>query len=225
MLLVNQLNGFNVGGGAGPTTLTQVASATANAASVTGPADIQAGDLLVLYDVAYTGAPGNPTTAVPSGFTVINNSTGLAADTRLISSYKIADGSEASASLTGMDGADSESKMLYVFRGNVPITSVSALDVAQQGTSGNPTAQVVNASGGTPPLIVFGCYSTFDAIVSPRTFSTTKDGEINANPAGSANFDNWLAYKIYNTSPADSSIDMDDEGAENYLSSFYIACA
>ncbi len=232
MLMVNQLVGFGAGGSPPLTMLSQVASATSNAASVTGPAGILPGDLLVLYDVAFQAAGGLPSAAVPSGFSIINNSVGIAGDTRLISSLKIADGSEASASLTGMNAAGAganNNKMLYVFRGDVPIQSASVQSVAQQGTAGNPTAQVVSAGSGVAPLIVFGCYSTFDAsgsiVVNPRTFSTTKDGEINTNAAGAVNFDNWLAYKIYNSSQANSSIDMDDEGDENYLSSFYIQCS
>jgi hypothetical protein len=210
---------------AGLTTLTQVASATAqDSTTITGPASIQAGDLLVLYDTAFDSS-GIPTTAVPSGFTIISNVVGLAGDSRLISSYKIATGAEASAALSGLaSDVPASGKGLYVFRGNIPITSAAVQDIGQQSTSGNPTSQTVTAASGIAPLIVFGCYTAFGT-VNPRTFSADpKDGEINF-PDGVGVFDNWLAYRIDNASGSNTSIDMDDEGTENYLSSFYIECS
>ena len=95
----------------------------------------------------------------------------------------------------------------------------SNMAAAGETTDGNPSAQVVGASSGTPPLIVIGAYGT-TGTVDPRTFSTTKDGEITAD-----SFNAYLAYKIYNSSPQDSSIDMDDEGDANILQSCYLACS
>lgn len=201
----------------GVTTLSQPSgeTATSTAQTITGPSGIQAGDLLVLLDRA-TNVIGTPATVVPSGFTSIVNTT--SANVRQIASYKIADGTEASASLTGMNGDVINAKALYVFRGNVAISAVNVSTPNSEATDGNPASQSVTASGGTPPLIVLGCYGSSGA-VDPRTFSTTKDGEINPSTAL------YLAYKIYNVSPADTSIDMDDEGVNNILQSFYIECS
>jgi hypothetical protein len=205
------------------TTIVQVLSATSTATTITVPADVRAGDLLVLLDrcngiVLCTGDP--PAAVVPSGFTTISNQAtgnGVASPRRQIASYKLADGSEASTSLTGMTAASGGAKILAVFRGGIPIVSVVLNDVGGQTTDGNPTAQVVNASGGTPPLIVFGFYGSNSAI-DPRTFSTTKDGELSQGNL-------WLAWKVYNSAPADTSIDMADEGNVNILQSCYITCA
>jgi hypothetical protein len=118
---------------------------------VTGPATIQAGDLLVLADKAKNGGwDGVPATAAPSGFTVpsgVNINDGAAV--RQIISYKIADGTEASASLAGMSGTASpgDEKVLWVFRGNRPIETVSAHGVNGQITDGNPALQAIMASG------------------------------------------------------------------------------
>lgn len=200
--------------------LTQVASATSTGSEITGPSGIQAGDLLVLYDVL--GSISTPTAVVPSDFTIVANAVDFADQGRLLVSYKIADGSEGDASLLGMSGPGSITKLLYVFRGNGLITAVSGRSVDIETTAGNPTAQVVTAGSGVPPLIVFGAYSTYNAIVNPRTFSTTKDGEINVTDPGG--FDSWLAYKIYNAvdSAGNTSVDMDDEGVVNFLTSFYL---
>jgi hypothetical protein len=209
---------------AGLTTLSQVLSATDNSgAAFTLPVGIQAGDLIVVWDVA-TGA-SLPFTALPTDFTPIANVT--ISTTRCILSYKIAVGGESGASVNGMDGSSGEAKAVYVFRGDIPITAVNVQSVNSQATDGNPTGQTVTASGGAAPLIVIGSYAVFTVggTVNPRTFSPAKDGEISVtNFIGGFGGDMWLAYKIYNSSPADVSVDMDDEGDRNTLVSCYIEC-
>lgn len=201
--------------------LVQQGSATSLLATVTAPANIQQGDLLVLFDSA--GQVGvNVPTIVPTGFTSINNVsiTDGFSFIRSICSYKVAVGNESSSSISGMSGANSNDKMLLHFRPNVPINALTVGDVDGSGITTNPAAQTVTSASGVPPLIVFGAYSA-DAAVSPRTFtvggSAAKDGEINSSTFA------YLAWKIYNSAPADVVIDMDDEGAMNTLQSFYIS--
>lgn len=195
------------------TSLTQEGSATSSASTITAPATIQAGDVIFMADKA-AGSTSVPATVVPTGFTaIVNTSSGITE--RMICSYKIADGSEASASITGMNGNSSNRKAIYVIRANKAAIAVKPKSVNGQITDGNPTLQTVTASTGIPALVIFGVYGTDSAAISPRTFSTTADGEI--NPA--TNF--YMAYKIYNSSPANTSIDMDDEGLGNALQSFY----
>ena len=200
--------------GGGLTSVSFTDSATSTAATITAPASINSGDLLILHDVAHGGA-STPTSVIPSGFTSIVDTD--ITKLKSILSYKIADGTEDGASLTGMNGSDFNAKGLYQFRGDIPITSVNLSTVNSEATAGNPSSQNVSASGGTSPLIVIGAYGTSNAAgVDPRTFSPAKDGEI------SGSVEQYLAYKIYNSSPADVSIDMDDEGAANILYSLYI---
>lgn len=221
MLMLTQLCGF----GAGQNTLTtivQQASATSTAATINCPADIIAGDLLVMLDRASNNAFGGvPASVTPSGFTSIGNISVSASGITGIRQtfwYKLAVGTEASSTLTGMDGTATDKKALLVFRGNVPATTLTLVSVGGEATDGNPTAQNVTAGTGVPPLVVLGGYGSQSA-VSPRTFSTTKDGEINPDTLL------YLAWKIYNSAPADSSIDMDDEGTGNTLQSCYIQMA
>jgi hypothetical protein len=221
MLQASQLHGFNVGGEV-LTTLTQVLSPTTDSsgAAFTLPVGIQAGDLIINFDFARDA--GLPADATPSGFGVAS-SINDGAQTRAKLNYKIADGSESGASVNGLDGT-AEAHLVYVFRGNVPITSAVPTDVETAGpTDSNPGALTVNASGANPPLIVIGCYGLGLGAIDPRTFSTTKDGEINGGVANTATA--FLAYKIYNSSPANTSIDMDDEGSDNTLISCYFACS
>lgn len=202
---------------AGGLTLSLQDSATSTATTITAPSSIDSGDLLVLLDSSVDFS--TPSTVIPSGFTSIGNIS--SAQARQIASYKIADGSEDSASLTGMSTSFAEvRKALYQFRGSSAIGSVTVASVNGQATDSNPTSQSVTASGGTPPLIVFGCYGDDGSgSIDPRTFSPAKDGEITPNNRL------YLAYKIYNSSPADVSVDMDDEGTQNLLQSFYIECS
>jgi hypothetical protein len=197
------------------TTITQIASATSTATTITGPAGIEAGDLLVLVDRA-ENISGVPTLVTPTGFTSINNLSDGAFN-RVNLSFKIADGSEASASITGMAGTDYVTKAMYVFRGDVAIAAASPQSVAGEQTAGNPAAQNVAAASGTPPLVVIATYSAYADPVDPRTMSPAKDGEVSVSVDTQAV--TWLAYKIYDASPADVSVDMDDEGTLNALQS------
>lgn len=223
MFKVNQLVGFGAGGGL--KTLTQVLSATSvNLATITAPVGIQAGDLIVMLDSpSALGIP--PTAVVPTGFTSIVNTSATIGGTvgmRMICSYKIAVGTEGGTSITGMDGSTADDKVILVFRGNIPITTITPADTDGAMIGTDPVAQTVTASGGASPLIVFGAYSSTNTI-DPRTFTVAgvaaKDGEVN-----SSNF-NYLAWKIYNSAPADVVIDMDDEGTAMGMQSFYLQAA
>ena len=197
----------------GGLTIVKQAEATSTAETIDAPADIQAGDLLVLLDYAIDAA--EPTTVIPTDFTSIVNTTN-SSSTKQIASYKIADGSEASATLTGMTGLVI-AKVLVVFRGSSAISTITASTPNAEITTGNPAAQSVTASAGTVPLIVFGCYGATGAI-DPRTFTPDKDGETASGTLL------YLAWRIDNATGQDTSIDMDDEGT-NVLQSFYLEAA
>jgi hypothetical protein len=199
------------------TTLTQVASNTSIASTITGPAGIVAGDLLVYFDNA-RGSSGAPTTVTPSGFSLVATNT-IGNDRQNIS-IKIATGAEANAAIAGMNGTDSNQKLMYVFRGDVPILAANASTPNGEATNGNPSDQNVLSSAGVVPLVVIAGYGS-ESGIDPRTFTPTKDGEINVT----SNNDAWLAYKIYNSSPADVNVDMTDEGNGNIIQSFYVACS
>jgi hypothetical protein len=159
MFLVNQLCGFGAGGAEGLMTLTQVASGTSTNAdgSITSSATIMAGDLLVVYGFSSRIIEG--TSDFPPGFTsavTIQNTTGSKQGIY----YKIATGSEGT-SVTGFAASGSSpsaTNLLYVFRGNIQITSVLVGSGTFQATVADPAAQVVGSSGGVAPLIVVAGY-------------------------------------------------------------------
>ncbi len=242
MLRVNQLSGFGVRIAAIPDTVAFQTSSTRETESLvqgsttlTLPAGIQAGDLIVVLDVVM----GNtvPSAVTPSGFTLaLNTSFSNTTSVRSVLLYKIAAGTESSTNITLMTARVDDNgdppvqgecavRIAAVFRGSSAITGVTVASTNAQGTSGNPTAQTVTASGGTPPLIVFGVYE--DAVVNngeiagavgTRTMSPAKDAEITTASTGV-----YLAYKIYNETPVDVSVDMNDEGNVNMLQSLYMA--
>lgn len=200
----------------GVSSITQVGSATSTAETITAPATVNEGDWLVLVDFVVDSG-GSPSSVVPSGFTEI--ATDAASFARMTLSHKLADGTEDSATLTGMTGDFGVGKALYQFRGDVDITSVNLSTANTQATTGNPSSSNAGggASGGTAPLVVLAAYATFGGTpVNPRDFSPTEDGELVA-ASGAL----YLLHKIYNTSPADVTVDMDDEGSENYLFDVY----
>lgn len=196
--------------------VTKVLDATDTDSTVVVPNGVLLGDLLI--HKGFGQAASSPAAVVPGGFTqIVTDEVDFGANAlRILISYKIADGTESGTTLTGVSGAALTASELLVFRGNVPISGVTASTPNSQIVSANPSAQNVAASGGVPPLIVIGsyaCRTTFS--VDPRTMSPSKDGEI------SASTQSYLAWKIYNSSPADVSVDMDNEGI-NSLQSFFL---
>lgn len=196
------------------TSVSFVTSGTSTAANVTGPAGIQAGDILVLYDAA-GNTSGTPSTVIPSGFTELAGASAGTRNRRV--SYKLATGAEASASITGMNGTSANHKAILVFRGDATATSVSPGGVVQPAiTDGNPADETITAGGGAAPLIVVGAYGSTGA-VSPIIFTPTEDGTVSVTTAI------LIRYKIYNASPADVTIGMNDEGNGNGLLGGYLA--
>lgn len=84
--------------------------------------------------------------------------------------------------------------------------------------NGNPAAQAANASSAAVPVIMLATYSSSGAVF-PRTFTPAKDGEqTNGNTL-------YVAWKIYTSSPADVTIDMNDNGDANQIYSGFIECS
>ncbi len=227
MLQLNQLTGFGAGF-LGLKSISLFASATSNQSStITAPANILPGDLIVMADLA--AGSSAPAAVTPTGFTQVATSV-TSSNYRMCLSYKLAVGNEGGTSITGMTFSSGfgATKAIYVFRGDVAATSLIVGGANSQSTTGDPTSQNVTAASGLAPLVVLGAYggSGIAGTVNPRTFSTTKDGEQEVvGDTISSDCDLWLAYKIYNSAPADTSIDMDDEGSSNSLMSGYIQMA
>ncbi|MFM7796261.1 MAG: hypothetical protein ACKO7N_05795 [Candidatus Nitrosotenuis sp.] len=207
-------------------TLTQQSSASSSTQSVTLPSAMNGQDLLILYSRA-TGVAdaGPPNDTTPSGWTKITTVTtsrtvsSVVTDRRHSMYYRLAAGtfgsssSTASTSVSAFDASlGGYENLVYTFRGDIAPTTITSFSVGTTGTNANPAALTVAGSTNSVPMVILAGYSA-DAAVDPRTFtvggSAAKDAELSLVTSF------YLAYKIYNSSPADVSIDMDDEGAHN----------
>ena len=199
---------------AAPTTLSFFNSATSSATTITAPTSISAGALIILVDHA-RNTSGTPTSVTPTGFTLITGGSITGGDnlTRTNLTYKIADGSEGGTSITGMAGTNFVRKTMFVFNGG--IASVTPSTVSSSGiTDGDPAAQNVASGTGTPPLVVIG--SAICKNVNPTlSMSPTEDGSVSNGRV-------VTGYKIYNSSPANVSVDTPDNGDQNVAIGFYL---
>lgn len=210
MLRVNNLVGFGAGAANRRPTLAFKDSATSTAATVTWPS-VAAGDVAILFDFA-DGAVSAPSAVTPSGFTNHVNLT-AASTLRLMISSKVCTGSE-SGSLTGMD-SNAESKVLLIFEGGV--SSINSSSWNAEMTAGNPAAQTVLATAGAVPLIVFGAAAAGDGGSLPPFSTDSPKFDLPQVTAGTLR----TGYKIYNSAPADHTIDMNDV-SNNALASGYL---
>ncbi len=162
---------------------------------------------------------GIPSTAVPSGFTIFSNCNVSLTDTRAILSFKKATGSEAGATLTGMTNNGGGVRTLVVFQTNVPTTTLTQGGGISSGmTNSNPAAQIITSGSGTAPLVVVAMYYA-SGVISTRSFTPTADAEVTGPTPGNKPY---IKYKIYNSSPADVTIDMDDSGFGNVVQGGYL---
>lgn len=198
------------------TTLSHVNQATSTGATIDVTGLVQAGDLMVLSDLARGSGGIAPTAVLPSDFTSLHNTvqTSLIGDHRWIVSAKISSGSE--TVLTGMDGDAADKKIIDIYRGDVPISGFADSDFAESwGDNGNPASMTINGSGTTPVVLLLAFYNCFGGgpTIDPRTFSPAKDGETSLSSIF------YSAWKIYNVgdTPANHTVDMDDEGFDNWV--------
>lgn len=194
-----------------PGTLTYLTAATAFTAapaSITVPATVQAGDLMVIY-IRSINNSGTPATPSLSGWTIVGDV--FLSNRRGTMYVKIASGADASSTITANTATAGHHIILEVFRPDIAIASVSVVLGGAQITDSAPSGQTVAAASQSAPLVIAAAYASNSSITT-RGFSPAKDGEYSSDSSS-----NWLAYKIYNASPADESITMADYGNGNTL--------
>lgn len=188
-----------------------VASAVSgNSATITIPATAQGGDVAILFDINNTGGAGAD--VVPTGWTGIIGQWNGSNAWRCRISYKILAPGDEGDSITGLSATNSD-KIMFVFRGSSPITAVSAEDWALDINENDPSAQTVNAAGQAAPLIVFGMAGVSSGTPAFGTASPAFDATLMQN-------DLLAGYKIYDTAPADHTVDMTDHSTNLLASGF-----
>lgn len=207
------------------TSFTYVASnGINNSNAVTIPSNAQVGDLAIFVDSVDTvTSPVIP----PTGWTTIIdgfNSSNLG----VLNAYKIINASDIGATLSSTSVSTSGHVLhIAVFRPNQgsTIRSVKIYSPTIQSTTSNPTAQTLTMSSASKlPLIGFftmcqrGTNDTsITGVVAPTNdgFSNTLDG------AGRVVIRIYWKFYNYNTTPADTTGDIGDNGSQ-CLSSWYL---
>ncbi|MER8397463.1 hypothetical protein [Mesorhizobium sp. M1348] len=211
MALIGQMAMMGTYAPSGVTSVTLISITITSAATIAWPAGLQAGDVAVLADAG--SGIGAPASVTPTGFTNVVDCPGVVH--RLMVDYKILDGTEA-GNIMGISSGIGAGKCLYIYRGNVPITAVVPSTWNSEATTGDPAPQTVLASPGAPPLVVFGANIGTNG---NTTFSTASPAFDATENFGSANFA-IAGYKIYNSSPANHTIDMTDNNANALVSGY-----
>lgn len=181
---------------------------TGNTPTITCPASIAAGDLIILLDNSFNPAGSIPTAVTPSGWTQAvsqgDNFPGTGA-VRTSICYKTADGSEGGTSITGMSSSTPlTEKLMLVFRptGGTPTWTPSGA-AADNDASASPTIGTITA-GSAPGVMV--CYG--------NNFGVGSDN-LTMSPAGSYgnNGSARAGYIVYNSSPANNTPTVADLGS------------
>lgn len=177
---------------------------------------VTAGDLLVYIDFAFDTVSPVPSAVTPSGFTnVVNDLIGAGVSfARGMVSVKNAAGGE--GSITGLNDAGNN-KVGLVFRPSTAFTTITANDIATEIAVVNPASQSCDPSAETTAVILIGVACIDGGTAAFSTASPAFDATI-----ATADADLLAGYKIYNTSPAAHTIDMNDLGGNNWLASLYL---
>lgn len=224
MLRVTQLSGF--GGGKGPPTALSFFNSAVNAASsaagcsVTAPASISAGDLLLL--ACYASGGTFTVMTRPTGYTQLTSQATGNSVGQL--SYKIADGSESSAAqVTSLNGtAATSDSVLVVLRPDNPIRSVAlgVPDGQSSSTLAPGSFTLLPGALGTPAVVAVAWMGS--GAVATRGMSPAKDGEIATAP--NRLFVGWKFYNV-GTTPVSNTVTSSDNGNDNITGGRFIQAA
>lgn len=230
-LKVSHLTGFNAksaagGTGTGTVTLSKVASIvdSATASENSGftaafPTAVQTNDILVL-GVGRRGA--SQTTAPPScnsACTIVKS--GTITMTATVSGifyygmfYKQLTAADITAGIK-CNGRTDNNGYIYaaVYRPSVSGITITVKDAADSGYVANPASQTINASSSSETVIV-GAGHFLDA----NTWDTITPAFDYDMSAGA----NGAAFKFYNSSPANHTVDIGSAGGSDHLYSFYL---
>jgi hypothetical protein len=203
-----------------------IASTMTSSSSLTLPASISAGDLLVIFN-SCTQPSTSPTLVTPSGFTnkIDLPFFRLSNSSRSAVHVKKATGSEDGSSVTCMSG-DIKTAVCLQFRPvNFSISSVANITLSNLDSGGdyeNPAFQTANTTGVKLPAIAMGQASSYtkSATVPFSTQSPTFDGTIQTSYTNT--HQQIVGYRIQNDVVTSQTIDMTDQGIMNHLFVFQL---
>lgn len=190
---------------------------TASSSGTLALPSVQAGDILVVIERRFFSTSQDQQAPV-TGYTKLKGMYASGAQTAYCISYRIMDGTETVfPAYSGTDYVGSR-RMCFLFRPTGAISGVAIQDEDHERTGGNPAAQVKNASASAAITIVLAMFiNDGGGTVNPRTFTgATPDVEVSSST--------WFYAKTVVQAPtaSDVTVDMDDEGSNNQLTSFYL---
>lgn len=211
--------------------LVQHYTTTVASNQITIPSGISVGDFAFLFDSGRNNSTTIPTAVTPTGFiSIVNTGQSSTQSGRSICSYKILTNADANTTITGMNAATANSKVLIIFRPNQPIVGINTVVAtvstpnAQSTTGANPTNQTLSMSGinstKTTPVAYFAHYRA-DSTTITRGSSGAPFFEV----TGSDSTRHYVRYGEYHASdsPINATISMSSTGDTfNILQSFYV---
>ena len=182
-----------------------------NSSGVLIPSGVIAGDLLIIS--ALNTSSSTPPSA-PAGWAVYNvTPTGGFGSF----AWKVADGSE-SGSYIHINGGYNKWYTLVLRSSSAPLISAVALDVEDNLTGANPSAQTINAATiGTEPKLPVALYGSAGAVTSPSWTGSSYDVE-NSYTTYEAR---WTQFDATDT-PSDITVNLGDGGSINLLASMIL---
>lgn len=170
-------------------------------------------EIVVVMHAAYDSF-NTPSSLIPSGWSSCGSSFATSATLggRMTCAGRRVKSSDTST--VNFSGSGNSKDFIVGLRFTPPPSAVIE-QINSQVSTGNPTSQTKSVSTETDPLVVLGAYTIMrnssTNLMLTDTFSPSADGDIDVAVSGST-IRSRLAYKIYNSSPANVTIDLDDDG-------------
>jgi hypothetical protein len=197
-----------------PLTFTFVDSSTSTSNIIVIPALAAAGDIGVFFDMN-SNAGGIPTDVLPAGWNDLGSAgNSAAASGRFAARWKELVGGDPGANVTGINGAQT-AKVMLVFRPSRPIVSTTASTWDVVVDNGDPAAQTILASGQVAPLIAMAGVGKRSATAAYNTESPLFSAQVAITQC-------LASYTVYNSAPANHTVDTDGSGTQNGLASGYL---
>lgn len=200
--------------GAKVSSMSYLTKATSQAATITIPATAQAGDFAVFFDWNSI-ASGTPASVVPAGWNSVSNISSTLY--RSIISWRIIQTGDPGTSITGMAANAEVWKTILVWRGDVPVTSVTpSTFLGEIGDGINPALQSIAAAGQPAPVITVA--ESANSVNNTATFNV---GSFTGTQQGPT-VQQLIGYRLMNSAPVTHSVDKpQDDNQGNSLQSGY----
>lgn len=195
--------------------LSVVATATSTTDAVVAPGDVRPGDILVMFDAPDSTGSIN-TASVPAGFTILVNRPSSGWPTKVVASFRVCDGSEGGTTISGMNGDETNAKILLQVRGNIRLTGCSVYDLKTAQSNGDPSVSpsVLSAlSPASAPIMALGTVhhkGSGGAAFQSQTPAFTSETAIGHLRIGQTIYAKGATV-------SDQGIDKDDGGTSNIL--------